>query len=205
MQNWDFFGTKFGLWSHLGPSPKFGTSLERLAVWTLEPFGFFIIIHLTKFISMAWQGVVCWGVDKEGKRKLGKGRLAQNFGQHQLLSQFFLVQPFHRPKAVLYKVLFTCLPISFVFHQNKNKAQGATENVLGKNVREDPFALTPPTFGHGPFGWVGLNACPEGLEHLFTATTVILQILSNWSQSARLSAGVAHRCTIFLCHLDLEI
>ena len=99
---------------------------------------------------MAWQGVVCWGVDKEGKRKLGKGRLAQNFGQHQLLSQFFLVQPFHRPKAVLYKVLFTCLPISFVFHQNKNKAQGATENVLGKNVREDPFALTPPTFGHCP-------------------------------------------------------
>ena len=31
MQNWDFFGTKFGLWSHLGPSPKFGTSLEGLA------------------------------------------------------------------------------------------------------------------------------------------------------------------------------
>ena len=30
MQNWDFFGTKFGLWSHLGPSPKFGTSLEGL-------------------------------------------------------------------------------------------------------------------------------------------------------------------------------
>ena len=30
MQNWDFFGTKFGPWSHLGPSPKFGTSLERL-------------------------------------------------------------------------------------------------------------------------------------------------------------------------------
>ena len=30
MQNWDFFGTKFGLWSHLGPSPKFGTSVERL-------------------------------------------------------------------------------------------------------------------------------------------------------------------------------
>ena len=30
MQNWDFFGTKFGLWSHLGPSPKFGTSIERL-------------------------------------------------------------------------------------------------------------------------------------------------------------------------------
>ena len=30
MQNWDFFGTKFGLWSHLGPSPKFGTSLEDL-------------------------------------------------------------------------------------------------------------------------------------------------------------------------------
>ena len=30
MQNWDFFGTKFGLWSRLGPSPKFGTSLKRL-------------------------------------------------------------------------------------------------------------------------------------------------------------------------------
>merc|ERR1711936_697588 len=30
MQTWDFFGTKFGLWSHLGPSPKFGISLKRL-------------------------------------------------------------------------------------------------------------------------------------------------------------------------------
>ena len=30
MQNWDFFETNFGLWSYLGPSPKFGTSLERL-------------------------------------------------------------------------------------------------------------------------------------------------------------------------------
>ena len=30
MQNWDFFGTKFRLWSHLGPSSKFGTSIERL-------------------------------------------------------------------------------------------------------------------------------------------------------------------------------
>ena len=35
----------------------------------------------------------------------------------------------------------------------------------------------------------GLNACPDGLGHLFTATAVILQIFSNWSQSARFSAG----------------
>ena len=35
MQNWDFFGTKFGLWSHLGPSPKFGTSVERLTIFKL--------------------------------------------------------------------------------------------------------------------------------------------------------------------------
>ena len=25
-------------------------------------------------------------------------------------------------------------------------------------LREDPKWLTPPTFGHCPFGWVGLNA-----------------------------------------------
>ena len=29
-QNRDFFGTFFALWSHLGPSPKFGTLSERL-------------------------------------------------------------------------------------------------------------------------------------------------------------------------------
>ena len=34
------------------------------------------------------------------------------------------------------------------------------------HVREHPFGLTPPTFGHCPFGWVGLNACPDGLGHL---------------------------------------
>ena len=39
------------------------------------------------------------------------------------------------------------------------------------------------------FFWGGLNACPDGLGHLFTATMVILLIFSNWSQSARLSAG----------------
>ena len=33
--------------------------------------------------------------------------------------------------------------------------------------------------------WGGLNACPDGLGHLFTAKTVILQIFSNWSQSAQ--------------------
>ena len=38
MQNWDFFGTKFGLWSHLGPSPKFGTSLEGLPVLSASYF-----------------------------------------------------------------------------------------------------------------------------------------------------------------------
>ena len=31
MQNWDFFGTKLGLWSHLGPSPELGTSLGESA------------------------------------------------------------------------------------------------------------------------------------------------------------------------------
>ena len=37
MQNWDFFGTEFGLWFHLGPSPKFGTSLEGLPKLSTEP------------------------------------------------------------------------------------------------------------------------------------------------------------------------
>ena len=47
-------------------------------------------------------------------------------------------------------------------------------------------------FGQGG-GEGGLNASP-GLLHLFTATTVILQIFSNWSQSARLSAGGGGNC-----------
>ena len=33
-------------------------------------------------------------------------------------------------------------------------------------VREDPNGLTPPPFGHCPFGGLGLNACPDGLGHL---------------------------------------
>ena len=37
-QNWDFFGTKLELWSHLGPSPEFGTFLERLHYWTYLAF-----------------------------------------------------------------------------------------------------------------------------------------------------------------------
>ena len=31
-QNRDFFGTFLALWSHLGPSPKFGTLSERLRI-----------------------------------------------------------------------------------------------------------------------------------------------------------------------------
>ena len=34
------------------------------------------------------------------------------------------------------------------------------------NILDPSFGLTPPTFGHCPFGWVGLNACPDGLGHL---------------------------------------
>ena len=37
-QNWDLYGTISGLWSQLGPSPKFGTSLRALLVL----FGFFL-------------------------------------------------------------------------------------------------------------------------------------------------------------------
>ena len=36
-QNWDLHGTISGLWSQLGPSPKFGTSLQALFLL----FGFF--------------------------------------------------------------------------------------------------------------------------------------------------------------------
>ena len=54
-------------------------------------------------------------------------------------------------------------------------------------LREDPFGLPRSTFGHCPFlfffiiiflnfffGGGGLNACPDGLGHLFTATAVIV-------------------------------
>ena len=37
-QNWDLYGTISGLWSQLGPSPKFGTSLQTLFLL----FGFFL-------------------------------------------------------------------------------------------------------------------------------------------------------------------
>ena len=41
--------------------------------------------------------------------------------------------------------------------------------ILNAPVREDPFELTPPTFGHCPFGGRGggLNACLDGLGPLF--------------------------------------
>ena len=37
------------------------------------------------------------------------------------------------------------------------------------SVREDPFQMMQPLFGHCSFGvgWVGLNACPDCLGHLF--------------------------------------
>ena len=34
-------------------------------------------------------------------------------------------------------------------------------------VREAPFNLSPPLFGHCPFGGGGLNPCPDGLGHFF--------------------------------------
>ena len=40
----------------------------------------------------------------------------------------------------------------------------------------------------------GLNVCPNGLGHLFTATMVILRIFSNWSQSAQ--PGPAPECLV---------
>ena len=68
MQNWDFFGTKFGLWSHLGPSTKFGTSLEGLILVKV------IVSHLPSTIrlgpteihrtphpcSLNWISGPCW-------------------------------------------------------------------------------------------------------------------------------------------------
>ena len=35
-QNMDFFGTFLALWSHLGPSPEFGTLSERLHITVLR-------------------------------------------------------------------------------------------------------------------------------------------------------------------------
>ena len=37
-QNWDLYGTISGLWSQLGPSPKFGTSLWALFLLNLDYF-----------------------------------------------------------------------------------------------------------------------------------------------------------------------
>ena len=37
MQNRDFFGTKLGHWSRLGPSPEFGTLSERLTNHPVSP------------------------------------------------------------------------------------------------------------------------------------------------------------------------
>ena len=52
MQNWDFFGTKLGLWSHLGPSPELETSLgegakKNIKKLTNVSFDFFIIADIT--------------------------------------------------------------------------------------------------------------------------------------------------------------
>ena len=50
MPNWDFFGTKFGFWSQLGPSPKFGTSLEGLKMG-MQKSHFFPQKHILKISS----------------------------------------------------------------------------------------------------------------------------------------------------------
>ena len=60
MQNLDFFGTKFGLWSHLGPSPKFGTSLEGLH---FPPFHF----------PEAYQGGNAWPNDQNALKGVEGG------------------------------------------------------------------------------------------------------------------------------------
>ena len=39
----------------------------------------------------------------------------------------------------------------------RNMLTGICTSRKRRWLREDPFALTPPTFGHCPFGWVGLN------------------------------------------------
>ena len=44
------FGTKFGFWSHLGPGPKFGTSLEGLKMG-MQKSHFFPQKHILKISS----------------------------------------------------------------------------------------------------------------------------------------------------------
>ena len=48
-QNWDFFGTIWALLSHLGPSSKFGTLLERLKVFAFHQLQLF---HLYEFLPL---------------------------------------------------------------------------------------------------------------------------------------------------------
>ena len=40
-------------------------------------------------------------------------------------------------------------------------------NVFYPFLREDPIKLMQALFGHCPFGWMGLNAWPDGLGHFF--------------------------------------
>ena len=47
-------------------------------------------------------------------------------------------------------------------------------------LREALPKKMPNIFGHFPFGWPGLNACPDGLGHL---------VRDGVSQSDRFSAG----------------
>ena len=88
MQNWDFFGTKFGLWSHLGPSPKFGTSLEGLHLCLCEyitcKFKLWSACYLraSQILQLTWKSV--------GRPNPSRG---DNFFQGPLASKNFCLCP----------------------------------------------------------------------------------------------------------------
>ena len=77
---------------------------------------------------------------------------------------------------------FTCIVVHKLTHCNHFGLGHLFRGKLSK------FKWAFPCF------WGGLNACPDDLGHLFTATTVILQIFSNWSQSAQ--SGPAQECPV---------
>ena len=75
--------------------------------------------------------------------------------------------------SILWKIL---LPASWIWTSSRatvvspkvlwwfNPASTNHDSLL---FREAPFSLSPPPFGHCPFGGGGLNPCPDGLGHFF--------------------------------------
>ena len=147
------FGEKRLLFKHLGLTIicRYPTLSPRyLSGWLASVF--------------VWHGlcqfVVCWGLTRKVKGNLGKGRLAQNFGRHQLLSQFFFFQP-------------VCSFVFFLTSQIKVHSHNqGVRGIVFFTSRRDGSGTCKKSSGTGTGSWKILNA-KNNISSLMFTTNII--------------------------------